>query len=469
MVSPRQLLQLLLAAPAAGVVLVAREDATAYQPNDQMSIEDKTQDALNRLLARVERSEGHAAVEARADVVGMERETIRLDFAQLADAAKLANKGVPAPWGTRESAEMLRLADQADWTPLMRAGINFRLLDSCSERADKWFLDEYSAGIKPEVANDNHHCELEVCNRWGPQAPTVYTYEREDGSGGRLASALLTMGIAHKLGLNFGGVMMNDTHVKHGVDTFEIASGVIGNGTLYSIFFPGKQPHYDQLFRWNDLPNLTVQHKLKTLVNGSRLFMSPFICHYAQTSHIEEDFWRALHRIPEVRQSQIMTRPLSWFNTESRPTVAIHLRRFDLMKGIWRWTPDEYYYSKVAWIRKIIPDADVHVFSATFTGLWSSGDFDGYRLRGMQVHLDTDILDTWAHMARANVLILSQSAFSYLPGYFAPGAQCGIYPDYILPGRTSWISGTVTRMDLYDLQLRKCIQHAVLSLGRKVL
>ena len=55
------------------------------------------------------------------------------------------------------------------------------------------------------------------------------------------------------------------------------------------------------------------------------------------------------------------------------------------------------------------------------TDYWSSKDYDGYRKRNMTVHLDKkidnnhDMLKAWTHMARADILIMSQSSFSMVP------------------------------------------------------
>merc|ERR1712032_1041874 len=101
-------------------------------------------------------------------------------------------------------------------------------------------------------------------------------------------------------------------------------------------------------------------------------------------------------------------------------SVAIHLRRGDLNKRAQRHTPDRYYLRLADVVRKTFPTADIHLWSSTDVQAgpqwWKSEDFDVYRKRGIEVHLDDDtLLEPWAHMARAHILIMSISTFSYVP------------------------------------------------------
>lgn len=80
-------------------------------------------------------------------------------------------------------------------------------------------------------------------------------------------------------------------------------------------------------------------------------------------------------------------------------------------------------------LQKLLPGEtlDFHVWSSPKNipaydyDFWSSKDYDGYRQRNMTLHLDKkidnnkDMLKAWAHMARADILIMSQSSFSMVP------------------------------------------------------
>lgn len=76
---------------------------------------------------------------------------------------------------------------------------------------------------------------------------------------------------------------------------------------------------------------------------------------------------------------------------------------------------------------------------------WTSKDYDGYRQRNMTVHLDEqidsneDMLTAWAHMARADIFIMSQSSFSMVPGYM--NSNCVIFPSNIDAPLDNWMNG----------------------------
>merc|ERR1712008_349078 len=96
-----------------------------------------------------------------------------------------------------------------------------------------------------------------------------------------------------------------------------------------------------------------------------------------------------------------------------RPTVVMHVRRGDLPRNSFRITPNEYYYRLADLIRLHLPSADVHVWAALknpvdlHRDIWKAADFDGFKERGMNVHLDSgvddhnNVLEAWAHMAPA--------------------------------------------------------------------
>lgn len=104
-------------------------------------------------------------------------------------------------------------------------------------------------------------------------------------------------------------------------------------------------------------------------------------------------------------------------------------------------------------IADIIPSdqLDFHVWSSPKNipafdyDYWTSKDYDGYRERGMTVHLDEhidnndDMLVAWTHMARASILIMSQSSFSMVPAYM--NTNCVIFPSNIDAPLENWVNG----------------------------
>ena len=144
-------------------------------------------------------------------------------------------------------------------------------------------------------------------------------------------------------------------------------------------------------------------------------------------------------------------RPLLF--ADGKVSVVIHLRRSDLERTDTRATPDEYYYRLAKEISKMVPAdmLDFHVWSSTKNipaydyNFWTSKDYDGYRERGMTVHLDEqidsndDMLKAWTHMARADIFIMSQSSFSMVPAYM--NTNCVIYPSNIDSPLENWMNG----------------------------
>ncbi|CAK0821706.1 unnamed protein product [Prorocentrum cordatum] len=122
--------------------------------------------------------------------------------------------------------------------------------------------------------------------------------------------------------------------------------------------------------------------------------------------------------------------------------MAVHLRRGDVVaaNGSLREGPQDdirlWYYEVARRIRIMLPDAGVHVFSST-AGNYASNDLNSYRLRNITVHLDGDILDSWADMAQARVLVIAKSSFSQAPAILNP--HCVIYQPYSNMPLEGWI------------------------------
>ena len=161
-------------------------------------------------------------------------------------------------------------------------------------------------------------------------------------------------------------------------------------------------------------------------------------------------------------------------------SVVMHLRRADLERSDTRATPDDYYYGLAEEIKKLLPaeDLDFHVWSSPKNipafdyHFWKSEDFDGYRQRGMTVHLDEkiddndDMLKAWVHMSRADIFIMSQSSFSMVPAYM--NTNCVIFPSNIDSPLVNWVNGKDQQRSSYRTELAKCVGHAKQRFGRLV-
>ena len=106
-----------------------------------------------------------------------------------------------------------------------------------------------------------------------------------------------------------------------------------------------------------------------------------------------------------------------------------------------RWTSDSYFLGAIASARKLLPTADVHVFSST-EGAAAQADpelWSAYRRAGATVHLDeVSAPVVWAHLMRASVLIMSRSSFSVLAGIANP--KCVVYHDMWVPKLPWWVT-----------------------------
>merc|ERR1719461_1935509 len=119
-----------------------------------------------------------------------------------------------------------------------------------------------------------------------------------------------------------------------------------------------------------------------------------------------------------------------------RPAIGLHVRRGDLHPGDARATPNEYYYDLIDCLLMWLPNADVHIWSSLESysydksrniTWWTKADFDGFAKRGVAVHLDdSSLVEPWAHLSSAEVLVMSLSSFSYVPAAINP--HCVISP-----------------------------------------
>ena len=119
--------------------------------------------------------------------------------------------------------------------------------------------------------------------------------------------------------------------------------------------------------------------------------------------------WPPCNRLVEVGLTRHSFHPTLGCSIFACHSLAIAMTGQDLQKLLPGETLDFHVWSSP----KNIPAYDYD--------FWSSKDYDGYRQRNMTVHLDKkidnnkDMLKAWAHMARADILIMSQSSFSMVP------------------------------------------------------
>jgi hypothetical protein len=140
--------------------------------------------------------------------------------------------------------------------------------------------------------------------------------------------------------------------------------------------------------------------------------------------------------------------PLKFRNT--LPRVAVHLRRGDLPRdnggGNGRWTDDNTTLALLHHITTRLGPADVHLWSSNENKYYTSEDFDVYRSKGVHVHLDGEIMEAWAHFARADIFVQATSSFSYLPALANP--RCVIYQQWwTLEAVDAWLDVTTWKRE----------------------
>jgi len=307
-------------------------------------------------------------------------------------------------------------------------------------------------------------CPLKACLQHGAAAPKLFVQEHGDGSGHRMQNLLDGMAVAAKNGMNFGGVVPlgHAGHSNPPIKKFRrVVDAFFGQNASTTMFF---EPKFDATF--NDVRTF---EKTRSSIHDGQLISLPSADSWQRSAGGKsEDYYTPA--LTASILSGLQKYPLKF--APRRPKVALHVRRGDLRQSQGRAMNDEYFYRVVNDVRKLLPEADVHIWSSTENwndeleqngkAYWKSSDFDGYRQRKMTVHLDNadeeDLVGAWANMARADVYIMSRSSFSWVPAVLNRG--CVIYPgnsEFL----SSWVAGDNEKRKTYWDELKTCIQRAV--------
>lgn len=293
------------------------------------------------------------------------------------------------------------------------------------------------------------------------------------GVGTRLHGFLNGMAVAAKHGFNLGGIISlsvaNELHGKsHGVEVLSVVTAFLGLKRPEELFADGP-PEYDATF--NGVADMVKQLESGLILQkgdtallkpGSAGALANIVRENEGGDYYTERFKAAL------RWSGAPINQRKLFSDVSKPLVAMHVRRGDMSleceRCQGRTTPDEWNIWMLGQIQNLLPDADVHVFSS-LEGRHTSEEFNGYREVGATVHLDDlDILDPWAHFARAHVVVLAKSSFSWAPALVNP--NCVVYQSTYLAHLPDWIStrnewGSPDQRVLDIDKLKSCIDRVV--------
>jgi hypothetical protein len=124
---------------------------------------------------------------------------------------------------------------------------------------------------------------------------------------------------------------------------------------------------------------------------------------------------------------------------ESDIDIAVHIRRGDISPCnwkewvAWRYLPNSYYLDLIKQYAK--PDSKVVIYSQSY----SFESLDIFKDLGYELRINGEMGDVWEGIVNANIVIMSKSAFSYLPAMFNRGKVLfpGVFEmdstDFVMP------------------------------------
>mmetsp|Transcript_20796 Transcript_20796/g.54549 ORF Transcript_20796/g.54549 Transcript_20796/m.54549 type:complete len:367 (+) Transcript_20796:77-1177(+) len=301
--------------------------------------------------------------------------------------------------------------------------------------------------------------ECKVCAFNGPAAPRLFIDGRDDGLGNNVEAIIYGMAFARKTGMSFGGVV-GGGKMAHGLKVGQIVSDMFGlqRDHLYQKTIPMPAVKVKKLTQLEELrlsQNVSDDVWLATNLPQNGIKAPRTIDEF-----LDDEFLEALRAqmLPRLTEQN----PIAAIRHGNGPMVAMHVRRGDVSQ--WRnpdrYTKNEFYYDLAARIRAQLPGAEVHVWSET-AGSSVPEDFDGFRARNITVHLDTDIVETWSHMAQSQVLVMAKSSFSFISAILNRG--CVVYQPWLTRPIRSFTATTLhdrTMPTIAEEKLSACLAKA---------
>jgi len=288
-----------------------------------------------------------------------------------------------------------------------------------------------------------------LCNLAQNSSTTMFAIQRGDGAGTRIGQTLLSLAYAAQNSMNFGGFFLDPRQkdIVHGADQPRAMRAFLGFN--YSdMLVHTMRPHFDLCWNGRDTlgSGLDGQEILLLECNGMECRRDQGIL--------------TLPFLSELRKSTSLLRHATPYFTGKGMKVVIHIRRGDrLPKGspnIARKVNGQHYASDALYLnflRRFLQrtrNAELHVISTTEGG-FASENFDIYRNLGIQVHLDGDIIDDWAHMAQADLLLIAPSTYSWVAGLL--NEKCvAIYNLFQYPIVLDWIELSADLHEFKDIE-----------------
>lgn len=312
--------------------------------------------------------------------------------------------------------------------------------------------------VVPPVGKEHeHYCSKSICiNHDDRQVPRLFVDLHVDGEGHRVENIMSGLALAHKHGVNFGGVIVGQAQnvSDHHHDIVAITEEVFGSQGKGMLWF-GTPPCLDRVIKRADASNASIFAKQ----GQPRNIYLPAANLQKIEEFLDDKFLEKLRK-PLSQKVSLFAR--------DRLSVAIHARRDDLsMSG--GLFPAAYYFRIVEGIRKQFPSADVHLWSSTGT-YWNTSDLESsFGAQNMTLHIDTDLVEAWAHMSSADIFIGSHSHFSSVPAIM--NSNCLIMPEYLVKATKSGLimnPSSPTEMDSsIKNNLQACLGKPAQSLHAK--
>lgn len=126
---------------------------------------------------------------------------------------------------------------------------------------------------------------------------------------------------------------------------------------------------------------------------------------------------------------------------DGRLKVCIHVRHGEVCDKPKRFIPSTEYVKLLSDLKEIVPDADIHLYSAR----WCDGDSqDVFRERGVTMHVDdVGVFETWEQFILADILVIARSSFSYVPALINNKGTV-LYREFWHPALGDWIGWDAT-------------------------
>lgn len=261
----------------------------------------------------------------------------------------------------------------------------------------------------------------------GTSASGGVMHKASDRSGACAMAAFWTEALARKVGMPYLGEFENMSSPS---TLFETRTHLKGGADRELLKKLGMPPSIQKLPEgtvtvgyWKDFVEQRPKYgpNAKFLIEGAVAFGRP---DDAMPQELRKE-WRRRASLP---------RPTLW-PADSKLRVAVHVRRGDLLFQrefmLDRLLPNQYFLRLLEIVREEEPEADIVIFGdeagiGARVGKWSV-NAPGYRkndwkgLERTQFRVDGPLDEAWGHMLKADVFIMSKSAFSYVPAMLSSG------------------------------------------------